>query len=122
MRYYLSFWMNSSPWAPLLLPYLTGVVTSPCSQGQGWPRSAPVGWHLPPGPKHPGSLADNSTLPRNPRSGGHLWTQPELLGPEGRSCSLHYGVWPRGSTETPRNLERQCPLGQAFNIHRTSAS
>lgn len=34
-------------------------------------------------------------------------TQPELLWWEGRSCSLHSGVWPRGSAETPRNLEKQ---------------
>lgn len=49
-------------------------------------------------------------------------TQPELLGREGKSCSLHYGVWPQGSTETPRNLERQCPHGQSFSIYPINAS
>lgn len=34
---------------PLPTPYLTGVVMSPCSQGQGRPSSTPIAWHLPAG-------------------------------------------------------------------------
>ena len=34
---------------PLPTSYLTGVVTSPCSQGQGRPSSTPIAWHLPAG-------------------------------------------------------------------------
>ena len=74
----------------------THTALSLCSQGWGPLGTAPVGWHLLAGLQAPGSLADNSG---NPKSGGHLCFQPELLGPEGRFCSLHHGVWPRGSPQ-----------------------
>lgn len=113
--------LNSCPWRPLP-PHLTHAAMSLCSQGWGPLGRAPVGWHLLAGPQPPGSLADSSALPGSPRPGGHPWTQPELLKPEGRFCSLHYGVLPRGSAETSRKLERQCPYGQLLNIHPTNTS
>lgn len=110
--------MNFCPLALLPSPYLTGVVSSSCSQSQGPLGRALVGWHVYFGPQPSGSLAHNSAFPRSLRSGRVGGLNHSFWGQKEDSDFTIWGL-DQGFHRDSKKPGRQCPHGQSFSIHPT---
>lgn len=107
---------------PLPTPYLTGIVTSPCTQGRRRPSSTPIAWHLSAG-LYPQVLLLTTLL--FPGTRGQVGT-----------CGLNHSCWcliwkilqpspqglSQGLSRDSKKPGKTVFMCQLFCIHPTSAS